>query len=142
MTIDFVESPERWLAAFQAILEESPTYGEAASGWGVDFDGSILLCVRGDANHPDPPSFYVEPVDGGVREARVVRDADAVEAAYRLSAPLEVWKRLVRGEIDPHEAVSDGRLSFEGDLATALEYREAVVIMTVAASAIDTEFPG
>jgi hypothetical protein len=141
MAIDFVETPGEWIAAWKAILDESPTFDEAAAGWGVGFDGSILLAVEGDDALADPPSFYVEPVDGSVAEARPVDASGEVEAGFRLSAPYTVWKRLIRGELGPEAAVAGGEFDFEGDLARAMQYREAMAIMTAAASVIDTEFP-
>lgn len=141
MAIHFVDSPETWIRAWAAVLEESPTFEEAAAGWGEEFDGSILLSVVDDGTVPDPPTFYLEPHDGGVREARVVEDPTAVEAGFGLSAPLDTWKRLVRGEIDPATAVMGDELGFEGNPMVALQYSDAVEIMVAAASAIDTEFP-
>jgi putative sterol carrier protein len=141
VTIDFVENPARWIAAWGAILDESPTFEAAAAGWGEGFDGSLLLWVQGDDELADPPSFYVEPVDGGIRETRVVEDPGDVDAGFRLSGPYSVWRRLIQGEIHPEEAVTGGQLAFDGDLAIAMQYREAVRIMTAAASAIDTRLP-
>jgi putative sterol carrier protein len=142
MTIHFVDSPETWIRAWAAILDESPTFETAAAGWGEGFDGSILLSVVDDGTVADPPTFYVEPHDGGVREARVVADPSAVEAGFRLSASLETWERLVTEEIDPAMAVTGGELGFEGDPMVAMQYGDAVEIMIAAAAAIDTEFPG
>jgi putative sterol carrier protein len=141
MGIHFVDSPGSWVRAWAAVLSESPTFEEAAAGWGEGFDGSILLSVVDDGTVVDPPAFYLEPHDGDVREARVVEDPGAVDAGFGLSAPLDTWKRLVRGEIDPAAAVTGGELGFEGDPMVALQYGEAVEIMVAAAAAIDTDFP-
>jgi putative sterol carrier protein len=138
VTIHFVEDAETWIEAWRTLLEESPNFEAAAAGWGVEFDGSILLSVE-DAPGVDPPSFYVEPHDGGIREARVVEGP--VEAGFALSAPLSVWQDLVRGEIAPTAAVTGGDVAFDGNPMVAMQYSEALEIMIAAASAIDTEFP-
>jgi putative sterol carrier protein len=137
VTIHFVEDADTWIEAWRTLLEESPNFEEAAAGWGVEFDGSILLSVEDAA--VDAPSFYVEPHDGGIREARVVEGP--VEAGFALSAPLSVWKDLVRGEIAPAAAVTGGDVAFDGDPMVAMQYSEALEVMIAAASAIDTEFP-
>lgn len=142
MTIDFLASPDRWIAAWRAILEESPTFETAAQGWGEGFDGSILLAVGPDGAAEDPPSFYVEPHDGGIETVRVLDDPEGADAGFRIAAPFRTWKRLIGGELHPEAAVSSGEFAFEGDPVLAMEYREAVTIMAAAASAIDTEFSG
>ena len=94
-----------WLSRLQEIVNVDPVYLERAK-WltatvGFCFGESrfVLYFVKGKIAHVDTGT----PLTG---------------VSFSVKGPLNVWERLVRGEIDIGRALTppNGKLSFEGDI--------------------------
>lgn len=141
MTIAFPSDAEAWLDAYQDALNDSEKYGDAGAKWGVDFDGSFVFHVRPDDVYDgDDLHMYLNLVDGECRDAYVVNGGDDVEYGFALRADYADWKRLIRGELNPIEAILSGPFTLDGDRLKVMQWSQAGLVMTRLASSIDTEF--
>ncbi|HEY8206697.1 MAG TPA: hypothetical protein VIG99_04390 [Myxococcaceae bacterium] len=110
-----------WAEAAIALLNADPETAEAGAGWDGDF-GVVIEAEPGKL----AAAFvaHLEPVDGKVKKFRVLKDADdleEIEPAYLARAPYSVWKALLRGELDPVEAVLRRRISIQGNVQPLIE---------------------
>ena len=71
-----------------------------------------------------PFVVHVVPGDCRIQKARVLADPDdleELEPVYLARAPYSVWKQLLKGTLDPVEAVLKRRISMRGDLQPLIE---------------------
>ena len=67
-------------------------------------------------------------------------DLDEFEPAYVARAPYSVWKELLRGTLDPVEAVLKRRISVKGDLQPLIERMRYKGIADRVFAQLKTEF--
>jgi hypothetical protein len=67
--------------------------------------------------------------------------AGASAAPFKLRGPYAVWKRLVRGELDPVMAVARGELRLEGPLTTLMMHVSSARALVACAQRVPTTFP-
>ncbi len=112
---------QAWCEAAVRVLNADPETVHAGAGWTGDF-GLVVEAERGALEFPF--TVYCRPVGGRVTTLEVLPDPDDLdgyEPAYRIRAPYSVWKGLLRGSVDPVEAVLRRRLLVEGDVQPLLE---------------------
>ena len=141
MTITFTEEPDEWVKAYSDRLNDSQEYADAADGWGVDFDGSFLFEVRPDDAYPGEPVYlFLELEDGRCLEASAIADPASTTYGFALRADYSDWKELIRGNLNPIEAILSGPFDLDGDRVKVMQYSGAGVAMTDLAATVDTEF--
>src|SRR3974390_1577678 len=110
-----------WAEAAMALLNADPETVAAGRGWQGDF-GVVIEAEPGKLD--EHFVVWVRPENGRVAELRVLADPDDLdefEPAYRILAPYSVWKGLLRGSVDPVEAILKRRLRVDGDVEPNLE---------------------
>ena len=89
-----------------------------------------------------PHSVAVElTLDRGRCHNAVIVTGNAVAAAIVLTAPYQVWKSVVKGELDPLVGVTRGKIAVKGSLATLMMHAKAATALVACARAVPTEFP-
>lgn len=130
---------EEWTLAFRDLINASAEYREAAHDW----EG--VVCYHFQA---EPDKGLAEDVygwfdlwHGECREAKQATPEEASTAEFLVSAPYSTWKLVVKKELDPIKAIMQGKLKLKGDLAKAVRYTKATMILNDLATRIpDTEF--
>lgn len=141
MAITLPAEAEQWLEAYHERLAANDDYREAASGWGVDFEGDFVLHVRPDEVYDGGSiTFFLELEDGEVHSSRVVDSPEAVEHGFSISGPYSEWKRLIKGEVNIVDGVMNGSFDAGGSKLTALKFQAALVEMGETATRVDTDF--
>jgi putative sterol carrier protein len=112
---------KEWLDEAVRLTNEDPECAVAGKGWKGDF-GAVVDAEPGKLNKP----FVVHIVPGECRieKARVLADPDDLdefEPVYLARAPYSVWKQLLKGTLDPVEAVLKRRITMRGDLQPLIE---------------------
>ncbi len=113
-------SKEWWEEAVR-LVNEDPERALAARGWLGDI-GVIVDAEPGRLARPFV--VHVVPRDSRIESLRVLEepdDLDELEPAYLARAPYTVWKQLLRGTLDPVEAVLRRRISVRGDIQQLVE---------------------
>ena len=96
---------------------------------------------------PAPAFGYADPVaaelvlDRGTCRAATVLAPGAVTAPFVLRATYDVWKKVVRGELDPVAAVISGRIKLTGAVMTLMMHTRAARALLACAALVPTEFP-
>jgi putative sterol carrier protein len=108
---------KRWTWPLALILDAAPALG-------FDADVAIDLELKG----------------GTCNAARIV-PAAATKAPFKFRGPYGIWKRIVRGELDPVMAATRGELHFEGSLVTLLMHVASARALVACAQQVPTRFP-
>ncbi|MGZ6134671.1 MAG: SCP2 sterol-binding domain-containing protein [Myxococcaceae bacterium] len=129
-----------WAEAAMAMLNADPESVAAGRGWTGDFG----LVIESEPGKLDEHFVaWVRPEDGRIAELRVLLDPDdldELEPAYRIRAPYSVWKGLLRGSVDPVQAILQRRLRVDGDVQPILERMRYKDIGTRVLAQLDTRF--
>lgn len=105
---------QEWLQALKTALNSDARYAEVARAW----EGDLLFVID-----PDPPgageplSLYLDLWHGTCRGTAVVPPGEGRKARFTLRAPLANFIKVLRGELDPMQAMLTRRLRVDGDMS-------------------------
>ncbi len=131
---------DAWAEALARELNASSEYRQAASKWGVGFNGNVLLCFESDAAYPSGSSLLIRLEGGTCKGAEFVNGTSHPEAGFSLRAPFRLWRDIFERKTLAATAILTGRMKVEGDKMTLLKHTAAHRALVACASAIDTEF--
>jgi putative sterol carrier protein len=109
---------DEYLQAVMDVLNNDAKYAEVAKYW----EGDIVFQVeqdKGEERDDLPMTLYFDLWHGKCREVRIL-DPDLEEvpdAAYTLTATLQNYLKILKGELDPMQAMITRRLRVEGSMA-------------------------
>lgn len=131
---------EEYLQAVMDVLNHDEQYAEIAKNW----EGDILFVIEPDKGVESddlPMTLYFNLWHGKCREVRVINpDVEEVpEAAYTLTAPQANYLRVLRGELDPMQAMVTRRLKVEGSMAYMLRNVPTILNFVRCCSSVELE---
>jgi len=132
---------QEWCVAFMDLVQADSESARIGVGWKGDV---AAVCKAQPPDLGKPFAIYFRPVGGRVTEFRVLEDLDEVEEiepSYVAMADFSVWKNLIRGELDPFEALIKRRIELRGNLQQIIERAAFRGVLQRALAAIKTEFP-
>ena len=103
------------------LANEDPEAQRAGEGWEGDL-GAVVEAEPGKLAAPF--AIYCVPHQGRFTQLKILADPDELdelEPAYLARAPYSVWKGLIRGTLDPVEAILKRRIQMQGDLQPVIE---------------------
>ncbi len=112
---------KEWADEAVRLANADPEVADAGRGWDADF-GVVIEAEAGKLKAAF--TAHIVPKDGRIARLKVLRDPDELEElepAYVARAPYSVWKALLKGELDPVEAVLRRRISVSGDVQPLIE---------------------
>jgi putative sterol carrier protein len=111
MTAKF-PSPE-WLKELDVKLNTDEHYAKIASRWEGD------MCVVIEPNGPlhETLYYYLDLWHGKCRKVEILKDLASVQPKYVLTATYENISRIMKGELDPMQAMMTRKLQVHGSLS-------------------------
>src|SRR5689334_12461118 len=129
---------DEWIKTLMDRLNSSATYAEVARNW----EGDLTFRVE----NPDQSVtlLYLDLWHGKCREAFLVRPENnhPPASAFRLSAPLENFIKVMRGELDPVQAMITGKVKVQGNMVMLMKNIPTVLEFVQTCRGIQTEFVG
>ncbi|MEJ2599775.1 MAG: SCP2 sterol-binding domain-containing protein [Anaerolineales bacterium] len=107
---------EDWLSSLVEKLNSDQKYAQVARNW----EGDILVQIDPDEGLKDRVLFYIDLWHGKCRDAYSLGDEDSVKAAFVLKAPFGNYVRLLKGEIEPMQALLTRKLGLKGNMAVLM----------------------
>ena len=133
-------TPE-WAAALRDEVNRSSEYRNAASRWGVGFNGNILLAFEVDPALPDPLYLFVALSAGRCDRAEFTRGPSHPEAGFTLRAPFSLWREILERRTMAAAAILTGKMRVEGDKMTLLKQAGANRSLIHCTGSVPTIFP-
>lgn len=131
---------KEWCEEAVRLTNADPEASAAGQGWTGDF-GAVVDPEPGKLARPFV--VHILPKNGRIEKLHVLTDPDDLdefEPAYVARAPYSVWKELLRGTLDPVEAVLKRRISVKGDLQPLIERMRYKGIADRVFAQLKTEF--
>lgn len=101
-----------WLSAFEECLNTSDKYARTASQW----EGDIVFEILAEGPLESSTYYYLDLWHGKCRSARIIESNDEVEPTFILTAPYSNFARVVKGELDPMQALLTRKLTVKGNM--------------------------
>jgi putative sterol carrier protein len=131
---------KEWCEEVVRLANADPQAAEAGAGW----KGDLGMVVEPEAGKlAQPFAVYCVPEGGRISQWRVLEDPDEldeIEPAYLARAPYSTWKGLLRGTLDPVEAILKRKIRMEGDLQPVIERMRYKGIGDRVLSQVSTQF--
>ena len=105
-----------WLSALVEKLNSDQKYAQVARNW----EGDILVQIDPGGSLNDQVVFYIDLWHGKCRDGYPVGVENSVKAAFTLKAPYENYVRLLKGEIEPMQALLTRKLALNGNMAVLM----------------------
>jgi putative sterol carrier protein len=132
MAIPF--ATDEWIKALQAELNNSDAYNKAAATWEGDF---YFIVERGaDAN----AYLYLDLWHGKARDAYAVIDPQSLSPAFELSAPVDIWQKVLGKKIDPIRGIMTRQLKLKGNMMKVMKAPKAAIEMVNCATMVPTDW--
>jgi putative sterol carrier protein len=136
------EVGKKWAAEYCEALNNTPSYQEAAKGWGVDFEGGMVFIMEACGEIEDNVVSFLDLKDGECLGIQLLAPGEELprEPIMTLSAPFSTWRKLAFKEIDPIQCLMQGKLKLDGDMSLAMRYARAAMELANAVEKTDTSF--
>jgi putative sterol carrier protein len=105
-------SPE-WVQTLMEKLNSDERYASIARNW----EGDMLVTIDPGGELIETVTFYLDLWHGKCRDAYAVQDPKSINATLSLQGPYENFLRLLKGEVDPMQALLTRKLSVKGSMA-------------------------
>ena len=105
-------NPE-WIEALKEKLNSDERYAQVARNW----EGDMIFEIEPGGALTEKVVYYIDLWHGKCRDAYLLSADQPASATFTLKAPYENYARLVKGEIDPMQALLTRKLSVQGNMA-------------------------
>lgn len=126
-----------WIQEFGRQLNTSESYAKSGKAW----EGDFMFVVEPDEGLPQASYFYLDLFHGKIREAALLDGPDRRKTAYTLSAPYQIWRKVIQGKLDPIQGLMTRKLKMKGDLLQVMRYPKAAKDMVDCVMRVPTEWP-
>ncbi len=128
---------DAWIKAMMEDLNQSQAYAEAAKNW----EGDFYFIIEPGGSLDYTVILYMDLWHGKCREAFEVTDPEARKPAFRLSGPVQTWKKVMTRQLDPMQAMMTGQLRLQGNMAMVMKNVRAAKELVESCTRIPTIFP-
>jgi len=133
----FQFTTEEWIKALMQELNASQAYREAAKDW----EGDFYFIIEPEGNYKDTVIYYMDLWHGACRLASMMADAKEKTPAFRISAPLSKWRRVIEKKLDPIQGMITRQLKLQGDLMKIMKNPKAAMELVNCCTLVPTTFP-
>ncbi len=107
---------QEWLVALMEKLNSDEKYGHTARNW----EGDMKFVIEPSGALQERIVFYLDLWHGKCRQVKVIEDEASIEATFLLSGPYENYLRLLKGELEPMQALLTRKLGVKGNMAVLM----------------------
>ncbi len=124
-----------WLQAFEQKLNTDERYGQIASKW----EGDMYFIIEPEGNLKSQTVMYLDLWHGKCRGSEIVADITSHNPAFTLKAGYVNFARVLKGELDPMQAMLTRKLDVKGNMAVMMRNVPTVLDFVRCAREITTE---
>jgi putative sterol carrier protein len=105
-----------WIQALNEKLNSDERYAQVARNW----EGDMLFQVDASGVLTEPAQFYLDLWHGKCRDAFVIDGTREVKPVFTLKAPYDNYVRLLKGELEPMQALLTRKIGVQGNMAVLM----------------------
>ena len=105
-----------WLKALMDKLNSDEQYAHVARNW----EGDMAFIVEPGGPVEEVMSFYLDLWHGKCRDAYPFSADNPVQAVFTLKAPYDNYVRILKGEIEPMQALMTRKIAVKGNMAVLM----------------------
>lgn len=105
-----------WVQALSDKLNSDENYAKVARNW----EGDMIYHIEAGGNLAEPVIFYLDLWHGKCRNAYPIASVNDVKAVFTLRAPYDHYARLLKGDLDPMQALMTRKISVQGNMAVLM----------------------
>lgn len=102
-----------WVTALVEKLNTDLKYAQVARNW----EGDMVFQVEAGGTLDKPVFLYLDLWHGKCRDGYVFEEGAAIQSVFTLKGPYGNYVRLLKGEVDPMQALLTRKLSVQGNMA-------------------------
>ena len=121
---------QAWVDQLVIEINGSASYREAAKTW----EGDVLMVVERHG------AAYLDLWHGECRAAQYLAAPVDKQAEFTLTAALDVWQKVLTGQLDPMQGMMNRQVKLEGNLVKVMKHLRAAQEMMRCASRVETVF--
>jgi putative sterol carrier protein len=127
-----------WLQALKKNLNSDEKYAQIAHKW----EGDIMFRIEPEGPISESVYFYLDLWHGKCREAYPIEQEQipSLKPAYTLTATYNNFVNLLKGHLDPMQAMITRKLKVQGSMAYMMRNVPVVLDFVRCAQEIETEF--
>jgi len=129
---------DEWIKALCQELNQSEAYAQAAKNW----EGDFYFIVEPGGAMEESVIFWVDLWHGRCRGAKLVADEGEKQPVFRMSAPLNSWRKVIEKKLDPIQGLMTRQLKLKGNMAMIMRNVKAAQELVNCCTLVPTEFPG
>lgn len=107
---------DEWVSALMEKINTDAQYAHVARNW----EGDMVFVVDPNGALKEKITFYLDLWHGTCRNAYLVPPGQEAKAVFTLQAPYENYVRLLKGELEPMQALLTRKISVHGNMAVLM----------------------
>jgi putative sterol carrier protein len=127
---------QEWIKDFAEKLNTDTQYAEIAQNWESD----VVLSIEPEGSLNETVVLYFDLWHGTCREAKIVDNATDLNTAFMLSGSYNNYKRVIKGDLHPMQAMLTRKLSVRGDMGLLMRSIPTVLDFVRCAREITEDF--
>jgi putative sterol carrier protein len=127
---------DEWIKALMVELNKSEAYRKAAKTW----EGDFYFIATAGGSLAKPVILYMDLWHGDCRSAGEVADESEKSPEFRISAPLNVWRKVIEKKLDPIQGLMTGQLKLKGNMVKIMKAPKAAAELVNCCTLVSTEF--
>jgi putative sterol carrier protein len=102
-----------WVQALMEKLNTDEKYGHVARNW----EGDMTFQIEPGGRLTMPVALYLDLWHGKCRDGYMLDEGVMVKSVLTLKGPYENYVRLLKGEVDPMQALLTRKIGVQGNMA-------------------------
>lgn len=107
---------DEWLHALMEKLNMDERYAQAARNW----EGDMAFVIEPSGELKEQKQFYLDLWHGKCRDAFVIDATRQVSPVFTLKGPYDNYVKLLKGEIEPMQALLTRKIGVQGNMAVLM----------------------
>jgi len=127
-----------WLKSFEIYLNTNEKYAQVAKKW----EGDLVFEIKADGALPEDVYVYLDLWHGKCRKSSIMQEGESFDADFVLTAPFSNFVRVLKGDLDPMQAMLTRKLVVKGNLAYMMRNVPTVLEFVRCAQAVTDKVLG
>ena len=128
---------KEWIEQFMVVVNNSPSYKEAAKTW----EGDFLFVIEPDEKLDKKQIFYLDLWHGDCRSVDYFEEEKNLPTTeFQYIGTYSNWLKVINGEIDPIKGILTKKFKLVGNKGKVMRAAKAATELVKSAQKVETEF--